>query len=129
MGFARTPAALIAARAAQGIGAALAAPGMLALVTTSARDDAAPNRVLALFSAVTIGGGTFGLLLGGLVTEVGSWCWPLFINVPIGVAARLVTETPRSPGRFDLIGAPDHGWASAQTTGIGELLRAPSRPG
>ncbi|AYA20774.1 MFS transporter [Streptomyces fradiae] len=138
-GFAQTPAVLIAARAAQGIGAALAAPGVLALVTTSARDDAARNRALALFSAVGIGGGTLGLLLGGVVTEVGSWRWTLFINVPIGLAVlvlapRFVTETSRNPGRFDiigalcatgaamaivwaLIGAPDHGWVSAPTIG------------
>lgn len=138
-GFAQSPALLIAARAAQGIGAALAAPGVLALVTTSARDDAARNRVLALFAAVGIGGSTLGLLLGGVVTEVGSWRWTLFINVPIGIAVlalapRFVTETPRNPGRFDLIGAlcatgaavavvwaligaPEHGWASARTIG------------
>ncbi|MER6012537.1 MFS transporter [Streptomyces bluensis] len=138
-GFAQTPTLLIAARAAQGIGAALAAPGVLALVTTSARDDAARNRALALFAAVGIGGSTLGLLLGGVVTEVGSWRWTLFINVPIGIAVlalapRFVTETPRNRGRFDLIGAlsatgaavaivwaltgaPEHGWTSAQTIG------------
>ncbi|UXY24309.1 MFS transporter [Streptomyces cynarae] len=138
-GFAQSAALLIAARAAQGIGAALAAPGVLALVTTSARDDAARNRALALFAAVGIGGSTLGLLLGGVVTEVGSWRWTLFINVPIGIAVlalvpRFVAETPRNPGRFDLvgalsatgaavaivwalIGAPEHGWASAQTIG------------
>ncbi|TLM80894.1 MFS transporter [Pseudarthrobacter sp. NamE5] len=138
-GFAQTPDLLIAARAAQGIGAALAAPGVLALLTTSARDGAARNRALALFAAVGIGGSTLGLLLGGLVTEVGSWRWTLFINVPIGIAVialapLFVAETPRDPGRFDLIGAlcatgaavaivwaltgaPDYGWTSPQTIG------------
>ncbi|MFI6359705.1 MFS transporter [Streptomyces sp. NPDC050743] len=138
-GFAQTSTLLIAARAAQGIGAALAAPGVPALVTTSARDDAARNRALALFAAVGIGGSTLGLLLGGVVSEVGSWRWTLFITVPIGIAVlalapRFVAETPRNPGRFDLIGAlcatgaavaivwaltgaPEHGWTSAQTIG------------
>ncbi|MCA4135692.1 MFS transporter [Arthrobacter sp. M4] len=138
-GFAQTPDLLIAARAAQGIGAALAAPGVLALVTTSARDDAARNRALALFAAVGIGGSTLGLLLGGVVTEIGSWRWTLFINVPIGIAVialapRFVAETQRNRGRFDLIGAlcatgaavaivwaltdaPDYGWTSPQTIG------------
>ncbi|WP_198545824.1 MFS transporter [Actinacidiphila yeochonensis] len=138
-GLAQSPASLIAARAAQGVGAALAAPGVLALVTTSARDEAGRNRALALFSAVGVGGGTLGLVLGGLVTEYGSWRWTMFVNVPIGVAVlasarRFVTETPRNRGRFDvvgavaatgaavavvwsLIGAPDHGWTSPRTIG------------
>jgi EmrB/QacA subfamily drug resistance transporter len=148
-GFAQSAGLLIAARAAQGIGAALAAPSVLALLTTSARDDAARNRALALFAAVGIGGSTLGLLLGGVVTEVGSWRWTLFINVPIGIAVlalapRFVAETPRNPGRFDLIGAlsatgaavaivwaligaPEHGWSSPQTIGsltVGVVLLA-----
>ncbi|TQJ92986.1 MFS transporter [Streptomyces sp. SLBN-31] len=148
-GFAQSAGLLIAARAAQGIGAALAAPSVLTLLTTSARDDAARNRALALFAAVGIGGSTLGLLLGGVVTEVGSWRWTLFINVPIGIAVlalapRFVAETPRNPGRFDLIGAlsatgaavaivwaligaPEHGWSSPQTIGsltVGVVLLA-----
>ena len=138
-GLAQSPTMLIAARAAQGIGAALTAPGVLALVTTSTRDEAARHRALALFSAVSVGGGTLGLVLGGLVTEYGSWRWTLFINIPIGIAVlalarRFVTETPRRPGRFDhvgavtatgsaiavvwsLTGAPEKGWTSPQTVG------------
>ncbi|WP_395575049.1 MFS transporter [Streptomyces sp. BK79] len=136
-GIADTPGLLIAARTAQGVGAALAAPGVLALLTTNAPDESARHRALALFSAVSIGGSTLGLVLGGLVTEYGTWRWTLFINVPLGLAVlvlarRFVTETPRRPGRFDtvgataatgaavavvwaLIGAPDHGWASPRT--------------
>ena len=102
-------------------------------------DEAARNRALALFGAVTSGGMSLGLLLGGLLTDLGSWRWTLFINVPIGIAVlaltrRLLSETPRRPGRFDvvgavtatlgavsivwaLIGAPEHGWTSARTVG------------
>lgn len=136
-GLAVDPAMLVASRAFQGVGAALAAPGVLALVTTSAPDEAARNRGLALFTAVSSGGGTLGLILGGIVTDLGSWRWTMFINVPIGIAVlllvpRFVDETQRRPGRFDfvgaasatagavaivwaLIGAPDHGWTSART--------------
>lgn len=136
-GLAQDPAMLVGSRAVQGIGAALAAPGVLALLTTSAPDEAARNRGLALFTAVSSGGGTLGLILGGVVTDIGSWRWTMFINVPIGLAVlllarRFVTETPRRPGRFDfvgaasatgaaiaivwsLIGAPEHGWTSART--------------
>jgi EmrB/QacA subfamily drug resistance transporter len=148
-GFAVSPAMLVASRALQGIGAAMAAPSVLALLTTSAPDDAARNRALALFAAVSSGGGTLGLLLGGVVTDLGSWRWTLFINVPIGLAVlatvnRYVDETPRRPGRFDLvgavaatgaavsvvwalIGAPEHGWTSVRTVGgfaAGLLLAA-----
>jgi EmrB/QacA subfamily drug resistance transporter len=136
-GLAQTPEWLVAARAAQGVGAAMAAPGVLALLTTSAPDEPARLRALALFGAVSSGGMSLGLLLGGLLTDLGSWRWTLFINVPIGIALlaltpRFVDETPRRPGRFDvvgafsatggavalvwtLIGAPEHGWSSART--------------
>src|SRR6478736_7990670 len=136
-GLAQTPGQLVAARTFQGVGAALAAPSVLALLTTSAPDEAARNRALALFGAVSSGGASLGLILGGLLTDVGSWRWTLFINVPIGLAVivlapRYVTETPRRPGRFDIVGAlaatggavalvwtligtPEHGWLSART--------------
>ncbi len=136
-GLAQTPEMLVAARAAQGVGAAMAAPGVLALLTTSAPDEPARLRALALFGAVSSGGMSLGLLLGGAVTDLGSWRWTLFINVPIGLAIlaltrRYVDETPRRPGRFDfvgafsatggavalvwtLIGVPEHGWTSVRT--------------
>jgi len=138
-GLAQTPALLVAARAAQGVGAAMAAPGVLALLTTSAPDEAARNRALALFGAVSSGGMSIGLLLGGFLTDVGSWRWTMFINVPVGLVVlalsrRVLSETPRRPGRFDvvgavtatggavaivwaLIGAPEHGWTSPRTLG------------
>src|SRR6478672_11327941 len=138
-GLAQTPGQLVAARALQGVGAAMAAPSVLALLTTSAPDEAARNRAFALFGAVSSGGASIGLLLGGLLTDVGSWRWTLFINVPIGIAVlllapRYVEETQRRPGRFDVVGAvaatlgavslvwaligtPEHGWTSARTLG------------
>lgn len=138
-GLALDPGQLVAARAAQGVGAALAAPSVLALLTTSAPDDAARSRAFALFAAVSSGGASLGLLLGGVVTDLGSWRWTLFINVPIGLVVlalvgATVAETPRRPGRFDVVGAlsatlgavslvwaligtPEHGWTSARTLG------------
>jgi EmrB/QacA subfamily drug resistance transporter len=148
-GLATSPAWLIAARTLQGVGAALAAPSVLALVTTSASNEAARNRGLALFTAVSSAGASIGLLLGGALTEVVSWHWTLFVNVPIGavvlvLARRFVTETPRVRVRFDVVGAvtatlgsvsvvhgfisaADRGWASPITLasfGIGLLLLA-----
>jgi EmrB/QacA subfamily drug resistance transporter len=109
-GLATSPTWLIAARTLQGVGAALAAPGVLALVTTSAPNEAARNRGLALFTAVSSAGASIGLLLGGILTDFVSWHWTLFVNVPIGavvlvLARRFVTETPRIRGRFDVVGA------------------------
>ncbi|WP_242497481.1 MFS transporter [Nocardioides oleivorans] len=139
-GLAQSPTQLVVARAAQGVGAAMAAPSVLALLTTNAPDEAARNRALALFGAVSSGGASIGLVLGGLLTDVASWRWTLFINVPIGLAVllltpRFVSETPRREGRFDvvgaltatvgaasvvwaLVGAPEHGWLSARTLGV-----------
>ena len=102
-GLAQSPGWLVASRAVQGAGAAMAAPGVLALLTTSAPDEAARNRALALFGAVTSGGLSIGLILGGIVTDLGSWRWTLFINVPIGLALlaltrRYLSETPGAPG-------------------------------
>ena len=146
-GLAQSPEMLVLSRAAQGVGAAMAAPGVLALLTTSAPDEAARHRALALFGAVSSGGMSIGLLLGGVVTDLGSWRWTLFINIPIGLAVLAVTrrfldETPRRSGRFDvvgaatatfgavalvwsLIGAPEHGWTSARTL-LGLLAGAAS---
>ena len=109
-GFAQSPTMLVLSRAAQGVGGAMAAPGVLALLTTSAPDEAARHRALALFGAVSSGGMSIGLLLGGLVTDLGSWRWTLWINIPIGLAVlaltrRFLDETPRRPGRFDIVGA------------------------
>ena len=83
---------------------------MLALLTTSAPDEAARNRALALFGAVSSGGASIGLLLGGLLTDVGSWRWTLFINVPIGIAVlapRAAASSPRPSA------APDASTSSA----------------
>src|SRR4029079_12117667 len=78
-GLAQTPDQLIIARALQGVGAAMAAPSVLALLTTSAPDEAARNRALALFGAVSSAGATIGLLVGGLVTDIGSQGATLFL--------------------------------------------------
>lgn len=109
-GLATSPLLLVIARALQGLGAAFAAPSVLALVTTSARDEGARNRALALFSAIASMGGALGLILGGLLTDLTNWRWTLFINVPIGIIVliavpRLINETPRRQGRFDILGA------------------------
>ena len=109
-GLAPSAAWLLAARAVQGIGAAIAAPSTLALLTTTFREGHARTRAIAYYSAVAGGGGSVGLVLGGVLTDWLSWRWGLFINVPVGLAVillapRYLPETERRPGRFDLMGA------------------------
>ncbi|HEY8285118.1 MAG TPA: MFS transporter, partial [Chloroflexota bacterium] len=109
-GFATSSWWLLASRAAQGVGAAAAAPGALALIATNFEEGPARNRALGVFSAVAATGGSIGLILGGVLTSWVSWRWVLFINVPIGIAVialapLFVRESDRHPGRFDLLGA------------------------
>ncbi|MEV4756940.1 MFS transporter [Micromonospora sp. NPDC049559] len=109
-GFATTPGWLLAARVLQGVGAAAAGPSTIALITTTFTEPRARIRALALLSGVASGGFAVGLIVGGALTEVASWRWVLFINVPLGLAAvllapRYVREPQRHPARLDLPGA------------------------
>lgn len=109
-GLAQLPTVLIAARIAQGVGAALAAPSVLALVMVMARDEKEKARGLSLFTAVSSIGASAGLILGGVLTDSLSWRWALLINVPVGALvvvaiAHLVEETHPQPTRLDVAGA------------------------
>ena len=109
-GLAESASWLLVARAAQGVGAAIAAPSTLALLQVSFEEGPERTRAVGAYSAVAGGGGSVGLVLGGMLTTWISWRWGLFINVPIGIAMialapRYLPETERKPGRFDLAGA------------------------
>ncbi|MGR4884697.1 MFS transporter [Streptomyces sp. LARHCF249] len=109
-GFAQEPWQLLAARALQGVGGAIASPTSLALITTTFAEGPERNRAFGVFAAVSAGGGAIGLLAGGMLTEWLDWRWVLFVNVPIGVliavlAPLYITESERHPGRFDVAGA------------------------
>jgi EmrB/QacA subfamily drug resistance transporter len=109
-GLAQSASWLLVARALQGSAAAVAAPATLALLAARFKEGRQRTRAVALYSGVSGGGGSVGLVVGGMLTSWVSWRWVLFINVPIGVAVlvlapRALAETPRSPGRFDLPGA------------------------
>src|SRR5690349_431719 len=101
---------LLAARAAQGVGGAIASPAVLALIASSFAEGRERTRALSIYTAVAMGGGSLGLVLGGVITEWVSWRWVLFVNVPIGIvvalaAPRFLPETDRQPGHFDILGA------------------------
>lgn len=109
-GFAQSATALVAARAIQGVGAALAAPASLSLLTTMFPEGRERTRALGLFTAVSVGGVSLGLVAGGILTEIASWRWVMLVNVPFGIAVAVIAvlavpHTPRRPGRFDLAGA------------------------
>jgi EmrB/QacA subfamily drug resistance transporter len=140
-GLATSPGMLIAARAVQGLGAALLSPAALSLVTVIFSEGAERNKALGVWGAVAGSGGAAGVLLGGLLTEYAGWEWVLFVNVPIGLAAavaaaRLLPESRNAGARhFDIAGAVsvtaglsllvytlvdanDAGWTSGQTLGL-----------
>jgi EmrB/QacA subfamily drug resistance transporter len=139
--LADSSALLLAARVAQGVGAAMLSPAALSLITSLHVDGPERRRALAAWAAVASSGGAFGVLAGGALTETLGWRAIFVINVPVGIAAavaalRLLPATaPTRRGRIDLGGAvlataslvaliyalveaPDAGWGSPQTLGL-----------
>ncbi|MEU0085316.1 MFS transporter [Streptomyces sp. NPDC006274] len=109
-GLAQNSGQLLAARALQGVGGAIASPTSLALITTTFTEGPQRNRAFGVFAAVSAGGGAIGLLAGGMLVEWLDWRWVFFVNVPIGLliavaAPRWIKESERRPGRFDVTGA------------------------
>lgn len=141
-GLATSEIQLIAARAVQGLGAAILSPAALSLVTTMFSEGAERNKALGIWGAVAGSGGAAGVLLGGVLTDLLSWEWVLFVNVPIGVAAAAIAPTLLADTRdelqhrsFDVAGAvtvtaglslfvyalvdaESAGWGSTQTIGL-----------
>src|SRR5256714_1857667 len=111
-GLAQSEAWLIAARAVQGLGAAILSPAALSIVTNTFTEGAERNRALGVWGAVAGSGGAAGVLLGGVLTDSLGWQWVLFVNTPIGILAallapRLIDES-RAEGKrqaFDVAGA------------------------
>jgi EmrB/QacA subfamily drug resistance transporter len=128
---------LIASRGLQGIGAALAAPNVLALIATNFPVGKERNRAMAVYGAMSALGITIGVLLGGILVGLLSWRWVFFINIPIGLAVlagtKVLVEGRRNTGRLDTLGAVtgtaavvaltygitrgEHGWGDAVTLG------------
>lgn len=109
-GFATDQLWLIAARVLQGVGGAIASPTALALIQNTYPEGPKRSRAMGVYAAMSGAGGSLGLLLGGILTDVASWRWVLFVNVPIGVtvaivAPRVLGTTPTRHGRLDLPGA------------------------
>src|SRR3954452_24530053 len=139
---------LVIFRGLQGLGGALVSPTALSIITTTFEEGPDRTKALGVWRAIAAGGGALGLLLGGILTDALSWEWIFFVNVPIGVAAvvlssRYVPESraPDRPDTFDIAGAVSvtaglmvlvyaivkaqpYGWGSAKTFGLAAIALA-----
>jgi EmrB/QacA subfamily drug resistance transporter len=144
-GLAGSIGVLIAARAVQGVGAAIISPATLSIITTTFEEGAERNKALGIWGAMAGSGAAAGVLMGGILTKYAGWEWIFFVNVPVGAfvlaLTRSVVRESRIPGLrgFDAGGAvtitsslalfvyaiskaQDFGWSSGRT--IGELIGA-----
>ncbi|MDB4954781.1 MAG: drug resistance transporter, EmrB/QacA subfamily [Myxococcales bacterium] len=141
-GIATSSGMLIGGRALQGLGAALVSPAALSIVTTTFAEGRERTKALGIWSAIAAGGGAFGLIIGGLLTETLSWRWVFFVNLPIGIAAALLslrfipnTRSEEKPETADVAGAvtvtggllllvyaivkaQSYGWGDVKTIGL-----------
>ena len=150
-GLADSQALLIAARFVQGIGGAVAFSVTIALIVSEFPDAADRAKAMSVYMFVAVGGGSVGLLLGGLIAQSVDWHWIFFINLPIGIATILLgrayideRETIGLEGGVDvagallvtvslmlgvyaIIGTADHGWGSP-TRSAGAACRSRCSP-
>jgi EmrB/QacA subfamily drug resistance transporter len=141
-GLASSQEFLVGARAVQGLGGAIVSAVALSLIVTLFTEPAERAKAMGVFGFVAAGGGSIGVLLGGILTDVLDWHWIFLVNLPIGVAvfALCLFLLPGSrgqltPGRLDVAGAVtvtaslilavyaivngnEEGWTSAQTVGV-----------
>ena len=130
---------LIACRGLQGLGAAFISPAALAIISTTFAEGAERAKALGVWAAIAVGGSAVGLIVGGALTQLLSWPWIFFINVPVGIAVfalslRYLPESKEEAAHrsFDVAGAvtvtaglmslvfaivqvPEKGWTSVQT--------------
>jgi EmrB/QacA subfamily drug resistance transporter len=141
-GLAGSQGLLVGARAVQGLGGAVVSAVALSLIMVLFTEPAERAKAMGVFGFVLSGGGTAGVLLGGILTDVLSWHWIFLVNVPIGIAVVVLSQTllpsenvHPATGRLDVAGAVavtaalmlavyaivngnSEGWMSAQTLGL-----------
>ena len=144
-GLAPSQGLLIAARFLQGIGGALSASVILAIIVTEFTDPAERARAMSAYVFVAVAGGSLGLLAGGVLTQAVNWHWIFFVNLPIGVITLLMgyALVPGDRGIglgngidwrgsalvtaalmavvYAILQAPGHGWGSEQVLGFGGI--------
>jgi EmrB/QacA subfamily drug resistance transporter len=141
-GLASSEGMLVASRSLQGLGAALVSPAALSIISTTFEEGAERARALGVWAAIAIGGSAVGLILGGVLTQYFSWPWIFFVNVPVGIAAfllslRLIPESRDAQAHrsydvagavtvtgglmalvYAIVDAQSAGWGSAKTLGF-----------
>ena len=147
-GIAPSQGALIAARFLQGIGAAAQASVILAIIVTEFPEPADRARAMSAYVFVSVAGGSLGLLAGGLLTQVLSWHWVFFVNLPIGAATfafgqalirsdnglglghgvdwlgSVLVTTSLMSAIYAIVEATNHGWGSSTVLGFAGLAAA-----
>jgi EmrB/QacA subfamily drug resistance transporter len=142
-GLAPSQGLLIGGRALQGVGAAAASSVVLALIVTAFEAGAERARAMSIFTFVVVSGGSLGLVLGGVLTEISSWHWIFFVNLPVGivtffmaryfveeneglglergvdVAGSILVTLAMGVGVYAIVKASAYGWSSAHTLGFG----------
>ncbi|HEX7609108.1 MAG TPA: MFS transporter [Solirubrobacteraceae bacterium] len=136
-GLAQSFTVLVAARALQGAFGALLAPSALSILTTTFTDPSERGKAFGIFGAIAGGGGTIGLVLGGVLTQYATWRWTLYVNLLFAIPAAfaaftlLVNERPAVRPRLDVSGpltattglfALVYGFSNAETHGWGAPL-------
>jgi EmrB/QacA subfamily drug resistance transporter len=134
---------LIAARFVQGLGGAVSSSVIIAMIVTEFPEPAERAKAMSAYIFVAVGGGSIGLLVGGLVTQAINWHWIFFINVPVGAVTLLLGRALLEEsegigldkgvdvlgsvavtvalmlGIYAIVTTPDHGWGSAHTLAFG----------
>jgi EmrB/QacA subfamily drug resistance transporter len=143
-GLAESQEVLIGARFLQGVGGALGSSVILGMIITMFQEPREQGEAIGVYSFVASAGGSLGLLLGGVLTDVLSWHWIFFVNLPIGIATVVLAKrlVPHRPGLglrehkvdvpgavmltaglmiavYAIVGVEREGWGSAQTLGLG----------
>ena len=144
-GIAQSQEVLVTARFVQGVGGAMASAVILGMIVTMFPEPAEQAKAIGVYAFVASGGGSVGLLAGGVLTDAINWHWIFFINVPIGIATALfarrlieddkglgLSEGADAPGAvlvtsalmlgvYTIVGAAEHGWTSGRTFGLGAV--------
>jgi EmrB/QacA subfamily drug resistance transporter len=151
-GLATSQAVLVGSRAVQGLGGAIVSAVALSLIATLFTEPAERAKAMGVFGFVAAGGGTIGVLLGGILTDALSWHWIFLVNVPIGIAVLVLASTVLRGGRvtpasrrvdvagaatvttslmlavYAIVNGNEAGWISTRTLGLlavaGALLAA-----
>jgi EmrB/QacA subfamily drug resistance transporter len=147
-GLAQDQLVLIAARFVQGLGGAISSSVIIALIITEFPEPGERARAMSAYIFTAVGGGSLGLLVGGILTQTVNWHWIFFINIPIGVitfvAGSILLEESEGVGLdrhvdwlgsilvtgalmvgiYAIVKATEYGWGSAHTLGLGAVAIA-----